>query len=134
MIKHPLIRQAVLDVLKQSINDEPVTWYDGRPAFIEADDLPVVAVYISDAAPTGQTLDFDEWSATLHIEVFLKAVSPDSALDSWVEERIYPAIQDIPALAQLLESMAAEGYDYQRDDEMATWGSADLRYSINYFM
>ncbi|KAB7896438.1 phage tail protein [Serratia sp. Leaf50] len=134
MIKHPLIRQAVLDVLKQSITDEPVTWYDGRPAFIEADDLPVVAVYISDAAPTGETLDFDEWSATLHIEVFLKAVSPDSMLDSWVEQKIYPAIQDIPALSTLLETMSPQGYDYQRDDEMATWGSADLRYSINYFM
>lgn len=134
MIKHPLIRQAVLDVLKQSITDEPVTWYDGRPAFIEANDLPVVAVYISDAAPTGETLDFDEWSATLHIEVFLKAVSPDSMLDSWVEQKIYPAIQDIPALSTLLETMSPQGYDYQRDDEMVTWGSADLRYSINYFM
>lgn len=134
MIKHPLIRQAVLNALKQSLLDETITWYDGRPAFIEAKDLPVIAVYISDAAATGETLDLDEWSALLHIEVFLKASSPDSILDSWVEGKIYPALQDIPALAELLQTMSAQGYDYQRDDEMATWGSADLSYLITYFM
>ncbi|ENK3623285.1 TPA: phage tail terminator protein, partial [Klebsiella pneumoniae] len=26
------------------------------------------------------------------------------------------------------------GYDYQRDDEATTWGSADLQYSLTYIM
>ena len=79
-------------------------------------------------------VDEDQWSATLHIEVFLKADLPDAALDEWMESRIYPVLSDIPSLSDLIELMAPLGYDYQRDDEMATWGSADMQYSITYIM
>lgn len=41
-----------------------------------------MAVYLSDAEYTGDSLDEDSWQAVVHIEVFLKASSPDSALDS----------------------------------------------------
>jgi hypothetical protein len=51
-----------------------------------------VAVYLSDAEYTGDSLDEDSWQAVVHIEVFLKASSPDSALDSWMEEKVYPAM------------------------------------------
>lgn len=132
-MKHPQIRAAVLNALKDNITDS-VTWFDGRPAFLEVQDLPAVAVYLTDAQFTGAMVDEDQWSATLHIEVFLKADSPDTALDEWVESRIYPAIESIPTLQDLIELMAPLGYDYQRDDEMATWGSADLQYSITYIM
>ncbi|AFE60786.1 minor tail U (plasmid) [Rahnella aquatilis HX2] len=134
MIKHPKIRKAVLDALKLSVTDPSVTWYDGRPSFLTAEDLPAVAVYLSGAEPTGETLDEDEWRATLHVEVFLKAVSPDTDLDQWMEQNIYPALNDVSALADLIQTMTAQGYDYQRDDEMATWGSADLRYTMTYTM
>ena len=132
-MKHPQIRAAVLNALKDNITDS-VTWFDGRPAFLEVQDLPAVAVYLTDAQFTGAMVDEDQWSATLHIEVFLKADSPDTALDEWVESHIYPAIESIPALQDIIELMAPLGYDYQRDDEMATWGSADLQYSITYIM
>ncbi|MEH4660511.1 phage minor tail U family protein [Phytobacter diazotrophicus] len=132
-MKHPQIRAAVLDALKDNITDS-VTWFDGRPAFLEVQDLPAVAVYLTDAQFTGAMVDEDQWSATLHIEVFLKADLPDAALDEWMESRIYPVLSDIPGLSDLIELMAPLGYDYQRDDEMATWGSADMQYSINYIM
>lgn len=132
-MKHPQIRTAVLTALKNSITD-PVTWFDGRPAFLEAQDLPAVAVYLTDAQFTGAMVDEDQWSATLHIEVFLKADLPDAALDEWMESRIYPVLSDMPGLSGLIELMAPLGYDYQRDDEMATWGSADMQYSITYIM
>ncbi|WP_279025125.1 phage minor tail U family protein [Gibbsiella quercinecans] len=134
MIKHPAIRSAVLTALKQSITDPSVTWYDGRPAFLGADELPAVAVYLTDAQPTHEMLDEDVWGAILHIEVFLKASNTDSELDKWMESHIYPAMADIPALTGLIETMTAVGYDYQRDDEAATWGSADLKYSLTYYM
>ncbi|WP_312743905.1 phage minor tail U family protein [Cedecea neteri] len=133
MSKHSAIRAAVLAKLKADISD-PVTWFDGRPAFLEEGDLPAVAVYLSDAEYTGATLDADDWQATLHIEVFLKATNPDTALDAWLEEKIYPALQEIPGLEALIETMTPQGYDYQRDDEMATWGSVDLTYAITYSM
>lgn len=132
-MKHPQIRTAVLTALKNSITDS-VTWFDGRPAFLEVQDLPAVAVYLTDAQFTGAMVDEDQWSATLHIEVFLKADLPDAALDEWMESRIYPVLSDIPGLSDLIELMAPLGYDYQRDDEMATWGSADMQYSITYIM
>lgn len=132
-MKHPQIRAAVLNSLKDNITDS-VTWFDGRPAFLDVQDLPAVAVYLTDAQFTGAMVDEDQWSATLHIEVFLKADLPDAALDEWMESRIYPVLSDIPGLSDLIELMAPLGYDYQRDDEMATWGSADMQYSITYIM
>lgn len=133
MNKHTAIRAAVLDKLKGDIGDS-VTWFDGRPVFLEEQDLPAVAVYLSDAEYTGDTLDEDSWQATLHVEVFLKAANPDSALDSWMEEKVYPSMASVPALAGLIETITPQGYEYQRDDEMATWGSVDLSYSLNYSM
>lgn len=134
MNKHTLIRQAVINSLKTVITDASVRWRDGRPATINADELPTVAVYLTDAQPTGSTLDEDEWQAVLHVEIFLKASSPDSELDAWMENTIYPAFSDMPALSELTEVVVAEGYDYQRDDEMATWGSADLRHTLTYYL
>ena len=131
MNKHTAIRAAVLDKLKGDIGDS-VTWFDGRPVFLEEQDLPAVAVYLSDAEYTGDTLDEDSWQATLHVEVFLKAANPDSALDIWMEEKVYPSMASVPALAGLIETITPQGYEYQRDDEMATWGSVDLSYSLNY--
>lgn len=133
MSKHSAIRAAVLAKLKADISDS-VTWFDGRPAFLEEGDLPAVAVYLSDAEYTGATLDADDWQAVLHIEVFLKATNPDTALDNWLEEKVYPAMEGIPGLEALIETMTPQGYDYQRDDEMATWGSVDLTYAIIYSM
>lgn len=132
-MKHPLIRKAVLDALKAS-NAPAATWFDGRPSVLEPQDLPAVAVYLTDAESTGESVDEDMWRATLHIEVFLKGNDTDSALDLWMENNIYPVMVSIPALSGVLETMSARGYDYQRDDEMVTWGSADLQYSISYVM
>jgi len=132
-MKHPLIRKAVLDALKAG-NAQAVTWFDGRPSVLDAQDLPAVAVYLSDAESSDESVDEDMWRATLHIEVFLKGDDTDSALDEWMENNIYPVMASIPTLSGVLETMSARGYDYQRDDEMATWGSADLQYSISYVM
>lgn len=133
MNKHSAIRAAILAKLKADITDT-VTWFDGRPVFLEEQGLPAVAVYLSDAEYTGDSLDEDSWQAVLHIEVFLKASSPDTALDSWMEEKIYPAMEGIPGLDALIETMTPQGYDYQRDDEMATWGSVDFTYTLTYSM
>ncbi|MEG5304787.1 phage minor tail U family protein [Enterobacter kobei] len=131
MNRHSAIRAAILAKLNAEITDT-VTWFDGRPVFLEEQDLPAVAVYLSDAEYTGDSLDEDSWQAVVHIEVFLKASSPDSALDSWMEEKVYPAMAFIPGLTELVETFTPQGYDYQRDDEMATWGSVDFTYLITY--
>ncbi|CAM6905451.1 Phage tail protein [Enterobacter kobei] len=132
-MKHPQIRAAVLAALKRNIIEQ-VTWFDGRPGFLDEEVLPAVAVYLTDARASDDNIDEDMWSALLHIEVFLKAKEPDSALDAWMEEKVYPALGDIPELLPLIELMNASGYDYQRDDEAMMWGSADLSYSISYVM
>ena len=132
-MKHTEIRSAVIDALEGTVGNS-VIYFDGRPAVIEEEDFPAIAVYLSDAEYTGEEFDSDTWQATLHIEIFLPAQVPDSELDKWVETRIYPAISDIPALSNLITVMVPQGYEYQRDDSLALWSSADLKYSINYEM
>ncbi|HDT5874629.1 TPA: phage tail protein, partial [Klebsiella quasipneumoniae subsp. similipneumoniae] len=58
----------------------------------------------------------------------------DSELDKWMETRIYPAMETVPDLTSLVETINVVGYDYQRDDEATIWGSADLQYSLTYIM
>ena len=132
MRKHTVSRNTIIDAVKPHVGNAAV--YDGRPVFLEEDELPVVAVYLTDASPTGEVVDEDQWQAVLHIEVFLKASNPDSKLDEWMEDKIYPAMQSVPALAGIIETMSPAGYDYQRDDEMSLWGSADLTYNLTYSM
>lgn len=131
-MKHTDIRAAVLDVLEQ--NETGATLFDGRPVVFEEADFPAIAVYLTDAEYTGEELDTDTWRATLHIEVFLPAQVPDSELDTWMVSRIYPVMSNIPVLSGLITNMSAQGYDYQRDDDLALWSSADLTYAITYEM
>lgn len=133
MNKHSEIRKAILDRIK-AIGGGKATYFDGRPGFVDTSDLPAVAVYLTEAKCVGSELDGDVWEATLHVEVYLKAAQPDSALDEWMECLIYPALQDIPALASLIRTLDAQGYEYQRDADMVTWGSADLTYTLTYDM
>ena len=133
MNRNTAIRKAVLDALKASITAPDVTFFDGRPVFLDVTDLPTVAVYLTDSESTGEYIDGDHWRSVLHVEVFLKAKSPDSALDEWMENNIYPVMGDIPALYEQIESLSPLGYDYQRDDEAITWGSSDITYRLSYF-
>ena len=135
MNKHTAIRNAVLSALRSIISDVDVVFSDGRPAFIDAQSLPCIAVYITDAESDDDGyLDEETWQAILHVEVFLKSSEPDTALDEWIEQRIKPVTNNIPALQALVESISTQGYDYQRDDEAITWGSADLKHLIIYQM
>lgn len=78
MNRHTQIRQAVLARLREQCGDS-ATFFDGLPAFIDAQELPAVAVWLSDAQYTGKMTDEDDWQAVLHIAVFrgdfVKAVS-----------------------------------------------------------
>jgi hypothetical protein len=51
-----------------------------------------------------------------------------------MESHIYPALADVPGLDSLLTLMVPQGFDYQRDDAMGLWTSADMKYSITYEM
>ncbi|BBS37854.1 tail protein [Enterobacter cloacae] len=132
-MKHSDIRKVIIDALESAIGTD-VIYFDGRPAVLEEGDFPAVAVYLTDAEYTGEELDADSWQATLHIEVFLAAQVPDSELDDWMEARVYPVLAEVPGLESLIDTMVQQGYDYQRDDDMALWSSADLKYSITYEM
>ncbi|HEJ7174541.1 TPA: phage tail protein [Serratia marcescens] len=133
MVKHSLIRTAVTNALAAHLSDT-VTFFDGHPGVLQESDFPAIAVYLTDAQHTGNYIDTDHWQAVLHIGLFLGAQVPDSELDAWMETHIYPRLNDVPGLAELIETMTPQGYDYQRDEEMAAWSSADLSYLITYYM
>lgn len=130
-MKHSDIRNAVIDAL--SVIDANAL-FDGRPAVFDEQDFPAVAVYLTDARATNQEIDGDMWEAILHVEVFLPGQVPDSELDQWIESKIYPVMGRLTSLAALLETISADGFDYQRDEELVAWSSADLKYSITYEM
>ncbi len=62
MNRHTQIRQAVLARLREQCGDS-ATFFDGLPAFIDAQELPAVAVWLSDAQYTGKMTDEDDWQA-----------------------------------------------------------------------
>lgn len=130
-MKHSDIRNAVIDALS-SIDANAL--FDGRPALFDEQDFPAVAVYLTDARATDREVDGDIWEATLHVEVFLPGQVPDSELDMWMESKIYPVMGNVRSLSVLLETISPDGFDYQRDEELAVWSSADLKYSITYEM
>lgn len=132
-MKHSDIRMAIINALESKIGGEAI-YFDGRPAVIEEGDFPAISIYLTDAEYTGEYVDADDWRATLHVEIFLPAQVPDSELDNWMESRIYPVMSDVPELAGLITSIVQQGYDYQRDDDLGLWSSADLKYSITYEM
>ncbi|WP_336755747.1 phage tail terminator protein [Pantoea sp. USHLN298] len=132
MKKHAEIRRTLITALKSHIRG--AAFHDGRPVFIDEKELPAVAVYLSDARFSGSYLDAENWQATLHIEVFLSASHPDTALDELMDSHILPAISNVPELSSVIETLTPLGYDWQRDNEMANWGSADLTYLITYQM
>lgn len=131
MTKHTQIRQAIL-ANPGFLSGIATTLFDGLPAFIEPEDLPALAVWLSDAQYAGVMTDENDWQAVLHVAVFLKAQAPDAELDAWMEEKIFPALEDVSGLENLIDTMTPLGYDYQRDSEMATWGMAEITYRITY--
>lgn len=68
MIKHTKIRQLVIEGLKTSL--PKLSTYDGRPVNFDESELPVVAVYLTEPHPDPRYLDSNQWTATLHIELF----------------------------------------------------------------
>ncbi|OAT47006.1 phage tail terminator protein [Providencia heimbachae] len=132
MIKHTKIRTLIIDGIKAHIPN--INLYDGRPVNFDESELPVIAVYLTEPHPDSNYLDSNQWMAILHVELFLKAAKTDSDLDKWVEEKLYPAIESISNLGDVLTDMTPKGFDYDRDDEMALWASVDLTYQIEYEM
>ncbi|MBC3253509.1 phage tail protein [Serratia fonticola] len=130
MIIHSAIRKFTLNALEEKIPE--VVYFDGRPAVLDVEELPAIAVYLTDILKNENYLDGEQWGAVLHVELFLKAQTPDSIFDEWMEKYIYPIMKNIPALEGLIESFTPIGYEYRRDEELATWGSSDLMYSITY--
>ncbi|MEQ5184061.1 phage tail terminator protein [Providencia alcalifaciens] len=132
MIIHTRIRNTVITCLKENFPD--IQTYDGRPTHFDESELPIIAVYLTEPRPDPYYLDTSQWTAILHLELFLKSTVPDATLDKWVEEKLYPAVAEITGLGEVLTDMTPKGYDYDRDDEMSMWASVDLSYQIKYEM
>ncbi|ENV0930736.1 phage tail terminator protein [Shigella flexneri] len=98
MNRHTQIRQSVLARLREQCGDS-ATFFDGFRHLLMRK-LPAVAVWLSDAQYTGKMTD--------------------SELDMWMESTIFPALNDVPALSGLIDTLNPLGFNYQRDNEMAT--------------
>lgn len=112
-----------------------VTWFDGRPGFLDEQDLPTVTVYLSDARPRMKVLMKICGQPCCCIEVFLESHGYRQCsgfLDGG--PHLSGNGYDAPELANLLELMAAqEGMTISAMKRRGV-GSADLSYSISYIM
>ncbi|WP_237209056.1 phage minor tail U family protein [Salmonella enterica] len=81
----------------------PVTLFDGLPAFVEQEDLPAIAVWLTDAQYTGLMTDEDDWQATLHTAVFLRLrLLIQSLISGW--KKNLPALEEVSGLERLIDT------------------------------
>ena len=126
---HSKIRQAVIDALRPNL-PKVKEFSNGKPSFTDIESQsPTVAVFISGVSPTGY-LD-GTMQATLHVACFMKSASREDDLDKLTQE-IYESGIVESSLTTLTENIAFTAFDYEQDDQMATWIAADLQYAITY--
>lgn len=126
---HSEIRQAVIDALKPHL-PKVKEFSNGKPSFTDIEtQSPTVAVFISNVTPTGY-LD-GTLHATLHVAAFMRSASREDDLDKLAQE-IYESGIVEESLVSLTETTAFSSFDYEQDEQMATWIAADIQYNITY--
>ena len=126
---HSEIRRAVINRLTDHL-PKVKEFSNGKPSFSDIENQsPTVAVFISNVTPTGY-LD-GTLQATLHVAAFMKSASREDDLDKLAQE-IYESgiIED--SLSSLTETTSFSSFDYDQDEQMATWIAADIQYNITY--
>jgi len=136
MIINDDIRQAVIAALSAQDAIPEATYFNGRPYSIavgedgeEDSELPAIAVYLDEGEATDEDFDTEEWSATLHVEVFALATNQMDAYLDGFGERIRQVIDRHFTAGGLLSSCSRKGFNYTRDEEQP-WGTLDLTYVI----
>lgn len=131
-MKHREIRAAVLSALKDNIS-ERVSWFDGRPVFIDEQELPAVAVYLTDASAADEFVD--EGPGRRHCILKFSQGKRTGLGTGYVDGRENPSCAGGGSRPQCVTAEdESSGYDYRRDDEFMMWGSADLLWKITYEM
>lgn len=136
MSQHNQIRQSVINDLSTEISDIKA-WFNGYPAVIDVGDadteseLPAVAVYLDVGETTGQDFENEEWTATLHVEIFEHATNDlEPTLDA-IAEQINQVIHRNYKVQNTLSECHRLGFAYTRDD-VQPWGTLDLTFTINW--
>ena len=126
---HSKIRQAVIHALQPHL-PKVKEFSNGKPSFTDIEtQSPTVAVFISNVTPTGY-LD-GTLHATLHVAAFMRSASREDDLDKLAQE-IYESGIVEESLVSLTETTAFSSFDYEQDEQMATWIAADIQYNITY--
>lgn len=126
---HSEIRQAVINALKPYL-PKVKEFSNGKPSFTDIETKsPTIAVFISNVTPTGY-LD-GTLQATLHVAAFMRSASREDDLDKLAQE-IYESGIVEESLSSLTETTSFSSFDYDQDEQMATWIAADIQYNITY--
>lgn len=126
---HSEIRQSVINALKPHL-PKVKEFSNGKPSFADIEtQSPTIAVFISNATPTGY-LD-GTLQATLHVAVFMRSASRVDDLDKLAQE-IYESGIVEESLSSITETTSFSSFDYDQDEQMATWIAADIQYNITY--
>lgn len=131
------IRSAVIADLT-AVLGESFTYFNGRPASVEVnsdpegeDDLPAVAVFIDEGKVTDAGMGEEEWTAALHVEIFLRVAGDmDAELDAFGDQILQVITRHYDANS-ILSGCGRSGFSYTRDDEQP-WGTLDLTFDIEW--
>lgn len=132
MRQESALREALVSAFEAILQDEPdITVFNGLPRFVDGEDeLPALAVHLTDIEPEQTWLDASQWQAILHVMVFVRANTPDTVLDSWADEVVFPVVAACEPLHRRCISLELTGYRYERSQEAATWAALDVQYTI----
>jgi hypothetical protein len=142
MNKNSLIRAAVIADLETADTSALVTTYfDGFPSTIEVssddsddsnDELPAVAVSISEGEVTDSDFEEVTWQAVMTIRIYRLSTTNevDNELDV-IGQMIMEAFGPHYRANGLITTCTKSSFQYGRDD-VQPWGTLDLNFTIEY--
>lgn len=126
---HNQIRQEIIERIQNNLPNAPRI-YNGRAFFTNIrEELPAICVYLDNAERSSKTLGDHEWTADLHIALFMPFSAGEPQLDQLAEQ-----VDQLITFSgyENIEYVRGSAYGYDRDDDGFGWMSATLIYEIDY--
>lgn len=132
MRRESAIREVLVSAFEAVLQDEAdITVFNGLPPFVDGEwELPALAVHLTDIEADETWLDASQWRAVLHVRVFVRANTPDTVLDTWADEVIFPVVAACAPLHRRCLSLELTGYRYEHSQEAGMWAALDVQYTI----
>jgi len=128
--------QVISDV--QPLLGASFTVFNGVPQSIQVaddeysdDELPAVAVFVSDAQVTDESFDSEEWAGVLHVVLYDVSSNQVEQVLNGYSETVHSVVTRDYTANGLLLSCARSSLASEKDNELP-WGMLDLMFNIEW--